>query len=116
MSDVDATVDRLRDHAERLNALVDRLRTIRTEESSPDGAVTVTVDGNGEMVDLRLTSAILRLSPKEFERTLVATAEQAARRAYAQHGSLIAAYAAGDPISTVAVPDPATQEEEKRWP
>ncbi|MBU3062977.1 YbaB/EbfC family nucleoid-associated protein [Nocardia sp. NEAU-G5] len=108
-------VEQLRDNAERLNALADRLRAIRAEERSPDGAVTVTVDGNGEMVDLRLSTAIMRLSPKEFERTLVTTAEHAARRAFAEHGGLIAEFGGGEPTSMAPVADRAEHEQERGW-
>ncbi len=108
MTDADTALARLRDNAERLSLLTERLRAISAEESSPDGMITVVVDGNGAPVDLRLSAAISRLSPKEFGRALVATAEQAARRAFAEQGDLIAAFAAGE--------DMTTPEEGSRWP
>jgi len=117
MGDVDTTLVELRDNAERLSLLTEQLRAIRAEETSPDGTVTVVVDGNGEPVDLRLSAAISRLSSREFGRTLVATAERAAGRAFAEHGALIGAFNAGeDMTSPVAVADRTTPEEGARWP
>lgn len=109
-SDPDAGLIRLREHAERLNVLADRLSAIRATENTPDGAITVVVDGNGALVDLQLSVAVARLSPREFGRALVAAAEQAAGRAFAEHGELITAFAVQDPTSIAAVADTASPE------
>lgn len=110
-SDIETDLSRLRDHAEQLNLLADRLQGIRAEESSPDGTVTVLVDGTGAPVDIRLSPAIARLSPREFGRILVTTAERAAWRAFAECGDLITAFTTGeDPTSTEAVADRSTLE------
>ncbi|WP_216893720.1 YbaB/EbfC family DNA-binding protein [Nocardia alni] len=92
MSDLDQALTRLRTHSERLHMLSDRLRAIRAQESSPDGEIEIVVDGEGTPIELRLRATVSRMSPKEFERVLVATAERAARRAFGEHGQLIAEF------------------------
>ncbi len=95
MPDVDEALNTLRAHAERLHALADGLRAIRIEDSSEDGAIALVVDGEGAPLELRFGSAVARMSPREFERSLLATAQRAAQRAFAEHGDLIAAFHAG---------------------
>ncbi|MEC3920350.1 YbaB/EbfC family nucleoid-associated protein [Nocardia sp. CDC160] len=86
-------MDRIETAARRqmddLNKLADAIASIRIRESSPDGAVTVMVDGRGALVELVLSDSISRLSPLEFEKLVVDTCQSAARSAFAEHGSLI---------------------------
>nr|WP_040745765.1 YbaB/EbfC family nucleoid-associated protein [Nocardia transvalensis] len=76
----------------RLQDLADGMRSVQATETSPDGSVTVTVDGNGALLDLSFTEAISTLSPAEFERRLVDTAAAAAHRAFAERAGLITAF------------------------
>lgn len=69
--------------------LSDAMAAVRARETSPDGAVTVEVDGNGAPVDLAFTGRIAELSPAEFERVLVETAARAAESAFARRGKLV---------------------------
>ncbi|MEU8896850.1 YbaB/EbfC family nucleoid-associated protein [Nocardia sp. NPDC048505] len=73
----------------RLRDLGDEMKKVRGRESSEDGAVTVEVDGNGALVDLRFTSAVSRMSPSEFEQAVVGTARRAAAIAMGRMGELI---------------------------
>ncbi|MBF6327526.1 YbaB/EbfC family nucleoid-associated protein [Nocardia transvalensis] len=86
MDEIQARAQRQLD---RMRDLSDRMAGLRVSETSPDGAVTVTVDGNGALCDLRLSAAIARMSPQEFERIVVQTAGQAAAAAFAQRGELV---------------------------
>ncbi|MFI5541578.1 YbaB/EbfC family nucleoid-associated protein [Nocardia sp. NPDC051900] len=65
------------------------LAAIRVDHTDADEAITVSVDGVGRLLDVRLTQAIAMLSPSEFERVLVATAAAAVRRALGTRGQLI---------------------------
>lgn len=65
------------------------LAAVRVDHTDTDGTITVSVDGVGRLLDIRLTQGISRLSPSEFERVLVATAAAAVRRALGTRGQLI---------------------------
>ncbi|MEV6273917.1 YbaB/EbfC family nucleoid-associated protein [Nocardia sp. NPDC051832] len=73
----------------RLRDLGDEMAKVRGQETSEDGAVTVEVDGNGTLRDLRFTSAVSRMSPSEFEQAVVSTAHRAAAQAMGRMGELI---------------------------
>jgi DNA-binding protein YbaB len=92
LADVSDALAALRLHADRMLALSEQMRAIRVEETSEDGAVTVVVDGEGGLMDIRLSPAISRMAPDEFTRQLVDTSHAAARRAIATHGELVAAF------------------------
>ncbi|MET8872181.1 YbaB/EbfC family nucleoid-associated protein [Nocardia sp. NPDC004604] len=92
LTDVSAAVDALRSHAERMLELNKRICAIRVEETSPDGAVTVIVDGEGRLVDIHLSHSISRLTPTEFGQCLVDTSRAAARRAVETQAALVAAF------------------------
>ncbi|MFD4354884.1 YbaB/EbfC family nucleoid-associated protein [Nocardia sp. NPDC058518] len=76
----------------RLQDLQEATTGIRVEETSPDGAVTVVVDGAGALVGLDFSGAIRGLSPAEFEQVLVQTAHAALYRAYAERGALVTSF------------------------
>ncbi|WP_459549316.1 YbaB/EbfC family nucleoid-associated protein [Nocardia sp. X0981] len=76
----------------RLRDLTDQMNAVRVRQSSPDGVVTVEVDGNGTLRDLVLSAGVAKLSPKEFEQALVSTAAEAARCAFAERADLVTAF------------------------
>ncbi|MGK8553658.1 YbaB/EbfC family nucleoid-associated protein [Nocardia gipuzkoensis] len=89
---MDALEARVHRQLNRMRDLADEMAAVRVRETSPDGAVTAVVDGNGALVDLVLSGAIAKLSPAEFERILVSTAASAARRAFAERGALVTSF------------------------
>ncbi|MEV6427878.1 YbaB/EbfC family nucleoid-associated protein [Nocardia sp. NPDC051463] len=76
----------------RMRDLADEMTAVRARETSPDGVVTVVVDGSGALRELELSTGITKLSPAEFERVLVSTAGQAALRAFAERAELVTAF------------------------
>ncbi|WP_239003952.1 YbaB/EbfC family nucleoid-associated protein [Nocardia panacis] len=76
----------------RLRDLADDMGAVTASETAPDGSVSVTVDGNGALVDLRFSQAISKMSPTDFEKALIDTAHAAAARAFAARGDLINAF------------------------
>lgn len=92
VSVMDELVARSERQLERMRDLGDRMAGVRARESSPDGAVTVEVDGNGALLDLVFSPLVNRLTPMEFEQLVVSTAQSAAARAFAQRGDLITAF------------------------
>lgn len=78
-----------RGRVDRLRELGERMSAVRVRECSPDAAVTVTVDGNGALVDLVLTPAVSRWTPEEFDEAVVGTARRAAALAFARRGELV---------------------------
>ncbi|MFE7717965.1 YbaB/EbfC family nucleoid-associated protein [Nocardia rhizosphaerihabitans] len=89
---MDELIARVQGQLYRLQDLSEATQGIRAQETSPDGAVTVTVDGNGALVGLEFSAAISKLTPESFERVLVETAHAAAYRAYADRAGLITAF------------------------
>jgi hypothetical protein len=83
---------RVRAQLDRLRELGENMSGIRVRETSPDGTVAVTVDGNGALLDLRLTSGISGLSTAQFEHNVLDTAGAAARVAFAQRADLVNAF------------------------
>ena len=92
VSVMDELVARTERQLERMRDLGDRMAAVRARETSPDGAVTVEVDGNGALLDLIFSPLVNRLTPAEFEQVVVSTARSAAARAFAQRGDLVAAF------------------------
>ncbi|WP_227998547.1 YbaB/EbfC family nucleoid-associated protein [Nocardia australiensis] len=76
----------------RMRDLADDMAGVRARETAPDGSITAEVDGNGALLNLEFSQAISRMSPTEFESTLVATAGAAARRAFEQRGQVVIAF------------------------
>ncbi|MBF4995721.1 YbaB/EbfC family nucleoid-associated protein [Nocardia sp. BSTN01] len=92
VSVMDELVARTERQLERMRDLGDRMAAVRARETSPDGAVTVEVDGNGALLDLIFSPLVNRLTPVEFEQLVVSTARSAAARAFARRGELVAAF------------------------
>ncbi|MFC8527923.1 YbaB/EbfC family nucleoid-associated protein [Nocardia sp. NPDC057227] len=89
---MDELLARVQNQIYRLRDLGDSMDAVRATETSPDGAITVEVNGNGALLDLRLTGAVAKLTPDGFEQALVATARAAATRAFAERGELITTF------------------------
>lgn len=89
MDELEARVHR---QLNMMRDLGDRMKGIRVRETSPDGAVTAEVDGNGALCDLVFSAAISKLSPSEFESVVVATAGRAAHLAVVRRGELVQAF------------------------
>ncbi|MBJ8338588.1 YbaB/EbfC family nucleoid-associated protein [Antrihabitans sp. YC3-6] len=89
---MDALEDRARRQLDRMRELNEQLAVIRVRETSPDGQITAEVDGLGTLLDLEFTHAISKLSPKDFETLLVATAGMAAQRAFARRAQLVESF------------------------
>jgi DNA-binding protein YbaB len=86
MDELEASV---RKRLYRMRDLGDDMAAIRGRETSEDGSMTVEVDGNGALLDLELSDGISRMTPEQFERTLVTTAYAAARNAFAERADLV---------------------------
>ncbi|MBF6167404.1 YbaB/EbfC family nucleoid-associated protein [Streptomyces gardneri] len=89
---MDELIARVQNQLYRLTDLNDAMKGIRVSETSPDGAVTAEVDGNAALVGLSFSAAISKLSPDEFEKTVVDTARAAAHRAFSERGELITTF------------------------
>ncbi len=89
---MDELIARVQNQLYRLTDLNDAMNGIRVSETSPDGVVTAEVDGNAALVGLSFSGAVSKLSPEEFEKTVVDTARAAAHRAFSERGALITAF------------------------
>ncbi|WP_024800374.1 YbaB/EbfC family nucleoid-associated protein [Nocardia sp. BMG51109] len=89
---MDELIARVQGQLNRIQDLGDSLNGIEVTETSPDGAVTVTVDGSATLLDLRFTEAIRQMTPDEFESALVGTARAAAARAFGEQAELVEAF------------------------
>ncbi|WSV87375.1 YbaB/EbfC family nucleoid-associated protein [Nocardia sp. NBC_01009] len=76
----------------RMRGLAEDMAAVRARETAQDGSITAEVDGDGALLNLEFSQAISRLSPAEFETTLVATAAAAARRAFELRGEIVTAF------------------------
>lgn len=86
MDELEASVRR---RLYRLRDLGDQMAGVRARETAPDESLTVEVDGNGALVDLRLSESISRMTPEQFENALVTTSYAAARQAFAERADLV---------------------------
>ncbi|MFB7877977.1 MULTISPECIES: YbaB/EbfC family nucleoid-associated protein [unclassified Nocardia] len=89
---MDELIAKVQGQLYRLQDLNEATQDIRAQETSPDGAVTATVDGAGALVGLEFTAAVGKLSPADFERVLVETARAAAHRALGERAELVSAF------------------------
>ncbi|MVU78950.1 YbaB/EbfC family DNA-binding protein [Nocardia sp. ET3-3] len=89
VSSMDELQEQVRRQLYRFQDLAEQMAAVRGRETSEDGAVTVEVDGNGALKDLQFTSAVSRMTPAEFERTVVHTSAQAARRAFERRAEIV---------------------------
>ncbi|MFI5535470.1 YbaB/EbfC family nucleoid-associated protein [Nocardia sp. NPDC051900] len=74
----------------RLADVFRELENARTQASSPDQSVEVTVDAAGVLTDLRLTAAAMRQTPEQLSRVIVEVALAAAHQAKQQAEALAA--------------------------
>ncbi|MGQ4617956.1 YbaB/EbfC family nucleoid-associated protein [Nocardia sp. R7R-8] len=74
----------------RLSDVFRELENARTQASSPDQSVEVTVDAAGVLTDLRLTAAAMRRTPEQLSRAIVDATRTAAHRAQQQAEALAA--------------------------
>jgi DNA-binding protein YbaB len=86
---MDELIARVQQQVYRLTDLRDAMTGILITETSSDGTVTVEVNGNAALTGLSFTGAISKLTPEQFEKTLVDTARAAAHRAVTELGELI---------------------------
>ncbi|WP_405489176.1 YbaB/EbfC family nucleoid-associated protein [Nocardia sp. NBC_00511] len=89
VSSMDELQEQVRRQLYRFQDLSDQMAAVRGRETSEDGAVTVEVDGNGALQDLRFSSAVSRMTPAEFERAVVGTSAAAARRAFERRAEIV---------------------------
>ncbi|WP_067646769.1 YbaB/EbfC family nucleoid-associated protein [Nocardia harenae] len=89
---MDELLARVQNQIYRLRDLGEAMGGVRATETSPDGAITVEVDGKGALLDLTCTAAISTLTPAEFESALVETARAAAARAFAEQAEIITGF------------------------
>ncbi|MEV0365698.1 YbaB/EbfC family nucleoid-associated protein [Nocardia fusca] len=89
---MDALEARVNRQLNLMRDLGEELGAIRVRETSPDGAVTVEVDGNAALCDLVFSEAIAQMSPREFDSVVVATAGRAAHLAIARRAELVNAF------------------------
>ncbi len=80
---------RARRQLESLTDVNERLARIIETETSPDGEVWAEVDGNGALTGLRLSDRVGKVSGKQLEQLIVATANVACQRAFAQRAKII---------------------------
>lgn len=89
MSEFDALEAAAQAQLDRIRRLTDDLADIRVDHADADATVTVSVDGSGRLLDLRLSQSISRMTPAEFERAVVSAAAAAAQQAFGRRGRLI---------------------------
>lgn len=75
---------RARTQLSRMQDFADGLGAIRVRETSPDGMVSVEVDGVGGVREIALAPGADRLGAPRLGETVVATAALAAQQAFAQ--------------------------------
>lgn len=80
---------RARRQLESLAGVNERLARIKASETSPDGEVRAVVDGNGSLIDLHLSDRVGRLNGKQLEQLVVATANVACQKAFAQRAQVL---------------------------
>ncbi|WP_394613702.1 YbaB/EbfC family nucleoid-associated protein [Lentzea sp. JNUCC 0626] len=64
-------------NAARYQELQREVDEVRISESSPNGAVTVTIDASGVLVDAKFTERVINTSPDELGRQLLIAVNQA---------------------------------------
>jgi DNA-binding protein YbaB len=79
-----ASRERIQDVQQRAERAKAELADGRHTATSPDRAVTVTVDAAGTLIDLAFAASIAKLAPTALAHTVLATYRQATRRAIAQ--------------------------------
>ncbi|MFC9995466.1 YbaB/EbfC family nucleoid-associated protein [Nocardia sp. NPDC127526] len=98
-------VRELHERLARIQELNAAIAAMRVRESSPDGVVTVEVDGNGALLDLELTRGVTELSAGELAAGIVATADSAVRKVFAERADAVNAFNAGAAALPASAPD-----------
>ncbi|MFW0783826.1 YbaB/EbfC family nucleoid-associated protein [Gordonia sp. CPCC 206044] len=80
---------RARRQLDSLTEVNERLGRIVASETSPNGEVRAEVDGMGALVDLKLSDRVGGLSGKQLEQLIVATANVACQKAFAQRAKVM---------------------------
>lgn len=88
----DAThrLDQFRHKLHERQSAIHELETIKVTHTSPDGRVTVEVDSDGRLTNLRLSSDAAALSPSQISAAVMQTYQLAAREAAARAAELLA--------------------------
>ncbi|WP_328701635.1 YbaB/EbfC family nucleoid-associated protein [Amycolatopsis pittospori] len=71
-------------------AMLEALATLSVDASSPDGAVSVSVNTDGVMTRLRVSDAVSRLSPAEIADTVMRTYQEAQQESAKRSAELMA--------------------------
>ncbi|MEV7552646.1 YbaB/EbfC family nucleoid-associated protein [Amycolatopsis sp. NPDC089917] len=71
-------------------AMLEALATLSVDASSPDGAVSVSVNTDGVMTRLRVSDAVSRLSPAEIADAVMRTYQEAQRGSAKRSAELMA--------------------------
>jgi DNA-binding protein YbaB len=95
MSDLDRSIAQAYERSEVAAEAGRRLLNVRGVGSSEDGLVTAVVSGAGELLDLRIAPAAMRLGPGRLGEAIVAAARHASDDAR-QRGYTLLALAVGD--------------------
>lgn len=66
--------------AARFQELQHRVEDVRLSATSPSGVVTVTVDANGALIDVRFSDRVNQTAPEELTRQLLGALNQAKAR------------------------------------
>jgi DNA-binding protein YbaB len=77
---IDDWVAGLRQRADRLDAVRTRVEEIRVEETSANGAVTVTVDANGVLSAIRFSERVANVRPDELSTSVMSALHTAQSR------------------------------------
>ncbi|CCH32512.1 YbaB/EbfC family nucleoid-associated protein [Actinosynnema sp. NPDC047251] len=93
---LDDWVAELERNAEHYQELQRRVDDVRLTATSPNGAVTVTVDASGALVDATFTPKVLNTAPEELGRQLMAAVGQARARITDEVGRAAAETVGGD--------------------
>nr|WP_202422594.1 YbaB/EbfC family nucleoid-associated protein [Gordonia sp. SID5947] len=79
---------RARRQLDSLTDVNERLARIVATETSPDGEVRADVDGMGALVGLQLSDRVGKLTGKQLEQLIIATANVACQKAFAQRAKI----------------------------
>ncbi|MEU4314028.1 YbaB/EbfC family nucleoid-associated protein [Nocardia sp. NPDC024068] len=96
---LDRMLDTLSEQQQRMGEIQAELAAARVTAQSPDGAVEVTVDSSGALVDVRFTDAARRHGLDRLRDCVMQAYAEAARRSREQTSALIAPLAEAAELS-----------------